>query len=180
MAVLLMLAGDYYCILIITKPVHPNIKPTGSDLLRHTKLINEEYENFPNKCVDKTIGAFTAQPLISELDCDRVGDNVNALVNTLPALIVHELTHWRQIGEPVIGAQIIDHCPAGYGPLNCRKIVGTSITPVMNADSYAWFANEYYWSISCKKEYKDPTTNRNYGLCPVDEDATGGARCTVQ
>lgn len=85
-------------------------KPTGSDLPRHIKLVNEEHVDFPNDCVDKTVGAFIrssddgnsallricdlgwAQPLISELDCDRVGDNVSALMNTLPALIIHELT----------------------------------------------------------------------------------------
>jgi hypothetical protein len=60
---------------------------------------------------------------------------------------------------------IQDYGDAGYGPLNTRNFNKDSNVPASNADQYRWFAQEYYWTVQCKKDYKAPISNADYLKC---------------
>jgi hypothetical protein len=74
----------------------------------------------------------------------------------------------------VTGQAIVEFGDDGYGPMNTRKFNKDSNVPVVNADQYCWFAQEYYWTVLCKKDYKAPKSNNDYLKC-----TDGSERCQV-
>ncbi|KAM0794234.1 hypothetical protein BDR22DRAFT_714524 [Usnea florida] len=96
--------------------------------------------------------------------------------------LVHELTHAQPVfscpetkaftdipwtGDTAYGPQKTRMLAAGQGkdhdghPLPAKYAIS-------NADSYAWFANEVYWTVLCKRPFSDPTDNSfaPAGVCP--------------
>lgn len=71
----------------------------------------------------------------------------------LGSILLHEYTHWDHLAMPPLGARTSTYDHA-YNPINTRALDKTKA--IYNADSYAWFANEYFWSSTCKKLYGDP------------------------
>ncbi|KAI4111316.1 MAG: hypothetical protein LQ345_006829 [Seirophora villosa] len=65
----------------------------------------------------------------------------------LGGVMLHEYTHGEHIRD------------WAYGPVDVRNLRSNKETvkyPVFNADSYAWFALEVYWSKVCGKTFAAP------------------------
>lgn len=55
-----------------------------------------------------------------------------------------------------------------YGPIQTQAF-GKDVRAITIADSYAWFANEAFWSLECKKSFGAPKEGD-------DEDPSCGAK----
>lgn len=67
-----------------------------------------------------------------------------------------------------------DYGNAGYVPANTRNFNKDSNVPVGDADQCRWFAQEYYWTVLCQKDYAAPKNNRDCLKCKEGED-----NCTI-
>jgi len=96
---------------------------------------------------------------------------------SLGSLILHELTHFMLVGEPV-GYPPNDQEPdEGWGEpklyiydyfTGISRIVGAirrkPTACKHNADSYAWYANEVYWTVQCNSVLSRPDAGTENGL----------------
>lgn len=53
--------------------------------------------------------------------------------------------------------------------MNTRSFNKDSNVPVSNADQYRWFAQEYHWTLQCKKDFAAPKSNWDYIKCKEGE-----------
>lgn len=73
-------------------------------------------------------------------------------MRSLSMSLLHEMTHYNAIGGAARGTMaIIDIVPGAY---ECFKL--DTDAKGDNAQNYAWFAGEAWFSHSCKKTFLDP------------------------
>ncbi|KAF9874751.1 hypothetical protein CkaCkLH20_07888 [Colletotrichum karsti] len=109
-------------------------------------------------------------PLLGKTTCEELGNNVSGLMSSLPGLILHELLLIDWIGKEATGTHVRDFLEGtddiefdGTGPLNVRKFKDDKkFDTRFNADQYRWFAQEYYWSVICSKDFEAPSSNSDY------------------
>jgi len=85
---------------------------------------------------------------------------VHKLMNNLPAILLHEITHFNLVGFPARAdfankpfniaksAYIVDYAPGVLLAYRCWQLGGGE-NCALNAYSYQWFALEVYWTYEC-------------------------------
>ncbi|KAI9880630.1 MAG: hypothetical protein M1830_001981 [Pleopsidium flavum] len=140
--------------------------PTGNDLLGNIFVQKKDTES---QCGGRTLAYMgdhnTDDPFIVVCDilfkhkglfdtkCEDLGDNVSYKMLTIAGTLLHEYTHWNKLAQDIVGGEVIDQ-PNGYGPVNTRTL--DKSLALKNADNYAYFASEVFWSVICEKSYADP------------------------
>ena len=92
-----------------------------------------------------------SKKLNSDVQQSDLDDFASANMRTLPMTLLHEMTHVRAIND-AINEQVIDTASGSY---KCFMLADDAKT--LNAQNYAWFAGEAYWSRQLNKEFTDPT-----------------------
>jgi hypothetical protein len=76
---------------------------------------------------------------------------------TIGAVMLHEYTHWYKLMSPVMRPAFKRKGTKdrAYGPFKARLEHGfiTAEKATTNADSYAWFASEVWWTQACVKSH---------------------------
>ena len=101
-------------------------------------------------------------PLLDR-NCDTLGEHVS-INNMVPTgyYMFHELFHWTALVNPT-GARMVsrirdvwgtpqDPPISPYGPYD-TVIINQRKTPTMNADNFAWFALEAFYTKHCDKRF---------------------------
>ncbi|KAK0671543.1 hypothetical protein QBC41DRAFT_315523 [Cercophora samala] len=89
-------------------------------------------------------------------DGGDIGDNVSFHFNTLGMTILHEYLHYDLMIKSSFGAIIDDpKDQPGYGSVAVYDKLPKDLARI-NADSYAYYAAEVYWSLICQKEFQAP------------------------
>ncbi|KAI9759839.1 MAG: hypothetical protein M4579_002046 [Chaenotheca gracillima] len=156
---------------------------TGADIFATIQIDADDY--LSTKPCDKTAVAYTnnwvtqptqmhfcdsnvrnayAFPDLSEITCDKLGPTVSDKMLSLGGYaLLHEVSHFNKVSQGPITPfnqpqnEVGDY---GYGPQKTRQLLQEpSDRVVANADSYAWFANEVYWSNKCGHGFGAPTDN---------------------
>jgi len=94
---------------------------------------------------------------LRQIKCEDLGKHVNAIMEVMPQTLLHEYTHVKQIMEPIIGAGLIEVGKTlnhAYGFEKSRGLDKNLAT--RNADSYANFATEMFWTTKCDRDFKKP------------------------
>ncbi|KAK4675965.1 hypothetical protein QC764_507865 [Podospora pseudoanserina] len=89
-------------------------------------------------------------------DGGDIADNVSFHFNTLGMTLLHEYLHYDLMIQSSFGS-IVDNPDdkPGYGPVAVYDRLPKDLARV-NADSYAYYAAEVYWSLICQKEFQGP------------------------
>lgn len=91
---------------------------------------------------------------VKAIDCGSLDHEVSWKMDTLGATILHELTHWHKLVVPPLKKETDDE-DNYYGCKGARDLPKAQSTNV--ADQYNWFATELLWTMSCGKDYANPT-----------------------
>ncbi|KAG8528663.1 uncharacterized protein KY384_006350 [Bacidia gigantensis] len=67
----------------------------------------------------------------------------------LGSILLHEYAHWDWFLGSIHNGEVIDQ-PNGYGWKQARAL--NKNLALFNADSYGWYATEFFWSVICEKE----------------------------
>jgi hypothetical protein len=114
-------------------------------------------------------GLRAASPGSSQpVTCNTVGTRVGNAMRTMGHTLVHEYTHVVEIMEPVLGKGITKNgCTDDfkYGFFKCRKFEKKWATE--NADSYANFATELFWTTTCNRDFDPPWSEKNAAVHDV-------------
>jgi hypothetical protein len=97
--------------------------------------------------------------------CNTVGTRVGNAMRTMGHTLVHEYTHVVEIMEPVLGNGITERgCTKDhkYGFFKCRKLEKKWAKE--NADSYANFATELFWTTTCNRNFAPPWSEKNVAV----------------
>lgn len=100
---------------------------------------------------------FTRGTLGKSVTCDTVGTRVGPTMATRGHTVLHEYTHVTEVMQPIFGHGIPprgktdDHA---YGFDGCRKLQKDQAWD--NADSYASFATELFWTTTCDRDFEPP------------------------
>jgi hypothetical protein len=89
--------------------------------------------------------------------CGGLDLRVSRKMRTLGSNLLHEFTHASFLVMPpliYVAKGMEDH---EYGAHSCQAL--DKKKALYNADSYAWLAMEIFWSIACKRSFKNPTDN---------------------
>jgi hypothetical protein len=95
---------------------------------------------------------------IEPVTCDTIGARVSPAMATKGHTVLHEYTHITEVMQSIFGGVIStkgrtdDHA---YGFDRCRKLDKTYAR--VNADSYASFATELFWTTMCKRDFDPPS-----------------------
>ncbi|CAF9922468.1 MAG: hypothetical protein HETSPECPRED_005081 [Heterodermia speciosa] len=88
-------------------------------------------------------------------DSDEMSDELRILAS----IVVHEYTHWDWFLKSIHGGEIVDthgtEEASGYGLTNVYYDLDKKYA-LYNADSYAWYLTEVFWSVLCAKSFKAP------------------------
>lgn len=130
-------------------------------------------------------------PALSAITCGAGGTDTGTIGTTVSDkmtslggyALVHELTHAGPVFQSSATKAFTDLPETGdvaYGPQKVLQLLagqgkdsdGHPIPAkycINNADSYAWFVNEIYWTITCKRNFGPPTDNSYApaGVCPA-------------
>jgi hypothetical protein len=94
---------------------------------------------------------------VRQVTCDDLNHRISRQMKTMGTELLHEYTHNSKIVSPIIGAGLPravateDHV---YGFEKCRGLNKDLATT--NADSYALFATEMFWSTKCDRDFEPP------------------------
>lgn len=100
--------------------------------------------------IDKNRGPAERQfPGAPDVSCDTIGEFVGAKMDTMGHALIHEYTHSDDLVKPVVGKHVKDR---SYDADKTRKLDKKKATT--NAESYAWFATELFWSTLCKRDFR--------------------------
>ena len=91
---------------------------------------------------------------VKAVDCDNLDKRVSWKMDTLGATVLHELTHWRKLVVPPLKESTYDE-RYYYGCEGARNLPKEKSTNI--GDQYNWFASELLWTMSCGKDYAEPT-----------------------
>jgi hypothetical protein len=94
------------------------------------------------------------KPLNSEILCTDLDASCSLKMRSLSMSLLHEMTHYEEIGAAARGTMAIVDIEKGRGAHDCFKLDSDAKTD--NAQNYAWFAGEAYWSMKCDKTFTDP------------------------
>ena len=112
---------------------------------------------FTNAYTDATTGRFHIcrrgldKPLNSGIECTDVDNSCSKKMRTLPMVLLHEMTHYDNIGLAAHGISIVDDASGAY---DCFTLSPEEKSD--NAQNYAWFAGEAYWGWTCGKTFENP------------------------
>ena len=109
-------------------------------------------------------------------------------MDSRPSVFVHELMHFDPVAAPPNKNQvpIRDYGPATYGPYKMTVYryhpadlpkelgsdrYGAAGSALYIADTFHWFVNELYWSITCDHDFNDPPINADtqFPYIPSDQ-----------
>ena len=113
---------------------------------------------------------FTRGTLGKSVTCDTIGDRVGPDMATRGHTVLHEYTHAPEVLQPIFGngrspkGRTSDHA---YGFDGSRKLDKNYAWD--NADSYAAFATELFWTVTCDRDFDPPLPVR----APVSPDELG-------
>jgi predicted SprT family Zn-dependent metalloprotease len=82
--------------------------------------------------------------------CGMLHEQVSYKMDVLGKTLLHELTHFKALVSPSLKDKGRDYI---YEPEEVRAL--DKDLAVHNADSYAWFAVETYWTTVCKRSFLD-------------------------
>ena len=119
-----------------------------------------------------TFYAYT--PALEFLSCDQLDNFVSLKMMVPGSMLLHELMHWARLTLAHAELTVVDwnaakdpnvNPPSGYGPYHAELLQKQKKDPVINADSYVWFALEAYWSEKCGRTFEsqledDPVDDR--------------------
>lgn len=95
-----------------------------------------------------------------ESNCKSVDKYISPLMYSMGNTLVHQYMHLDNLVKGIVGAPMLNRA-YDVGTLNVfnldKKLART------NADSYAWFATELFWTVECKRDF----------LTVLDFDETG-------
>ncbi|ETS79551.1 hypothetical protein PFICI_09404 [Pestalotiopsis fici W106-1] len=144
-------------------PTNPD--PTGNSMLGNIEIVKDYQDvNGDYNCDDGTMAllvdwstdnphlilcdlAFTHGGIdkgydnVQKIDCDWVDDRVTWKI------------HFEKLVVPPLDLDVTDE-EDGYGPVNTRKL--DKDKALYNADSYAWYATEAFWTKHCDNDYGEP------------------------
>jgi tRNA A37 N6-isopentenylltransferase MiaA len=71
-------------------------------------------------------------------------------MNTIGFVLLHEYTHWETLMSPVMLPAFQEKATLdeAIGPWKVRQLTRHQAT--WNADSYAWLAQEIWWTQTCR------------------------------
>lgn len=135
-----------------------------------TKMVSQmvcDREDFDNACNPNSnaytraeTGKFHICPLgllkklNSEIECTDLDASCSQKMRSMPMFLLHEMTHYNEIGEKARGGFPIFDEANGRGAYDCFTLSSSEKSD--NAQNYAWFAGEAYWSNSCQRTFEDP------------------------
>ena len=99
--------------------------------------------------IEKGYGSGSSR--IHQVDCNTIGSLISDDMETLGSVFIHEFTHWESLISPPLKSITDDH---GYGTYDAFTLDKSK--SLSNADNYAWFANEVFWTVKCKHSFSDP------------------------
>ena len=88
----------------------------------------------------------------AQVKCDTIGHRVSENMTTLASILLHEYTQFKPLVSPPLGNSTQD-LQDNAGPFSARRMKNKAVE---NAESYVWFANELYWSETCRTQFEDP------------------------
>ncbi len=138
--------------------------------------------DFPDEYVHLIVCTRTMQlPLISEMSCDKLSDHIDKTFDTLAATLMHEYVHWSALMKRALDTKdppqrkIHDfEAPKGsdpengYGAYNAMRI-REKHDPTDNADNYAWFALEAFWTRECAPQESYGPPRKGEPRCDVED-----------
>ena len=82
--------------------------------------------------------------------CDTWFPRISRKMNTIGFVLLHEYTHWETLMSPVMlpAFQKKATLDEAIGPWKVRQLTRHQAT--WNADSYAWLAQEIWWTRTCR------------------------------
>lgn len=90
--------------------------------------------------------------LNGDIECTDLDASCSSKMRSLPMTLLHEMTHFEDIGADAhANERIIDLKSGAY---DCFKL--TDEQKRGNAQNYAWFAGEAFWSVQCDRTFNDP------------------------
>ena len=101
------------------------------------------------------IGAFsgTGYPGAPVVTCAQCYPRISTHMWTIGVAMLHEYTHWYKLMSPVMSPafKVKGTKDRVYGPFQARIVNGFigAEEARSNADSYAWLANEAWWTQAC-------------------------------
>ncbi len=117
------------------------------------------------------------QASLGSLTCNDLRDKAGKYMMCPGSMLLHELMHWKRLTMAHAGIEIDDwnrlkdsdvNPPDGYGPRNAETLQRLGKDPVLNADSYTWFALEAYWSEKCGRIFGDQVEVDDHVIGPDD------------
>lgn len=126
-----------------------------------------DYEDFDNFC-NQNINAYTngdtgrfhicpkgfSLPMNSDIQCQNLDASCSKKMRSLSMSLLHEMTHFNRIGADARGSMGIVDVDNGKGAYDCFMLNTDDKSD--NAQNYAWFAGEAYWTRECIKRFDDP------------------------
>lgn len=88
---------------------------------------------------------------VAAVTCDTVGYEVSKRMNTMGSTILHEYTHFTRLVVPPLTAATEDY----ENKLHQLKVIARTGDAVYNAESYAQFANEAFWTLKCGRWFDE-------------------------
>lgn len=133
---------------------------------------------------------FWTKPFLDAVDCNYVKKNwqrVNRKMATAGSYFLHEWMHYSEITKaPNDNKQIDDQTITNidnkatrwcYGPFFTHQYcLSSTPTPRLNADNFAWFATEQYWSAKCSQKFDEPVEKESEDQTDQGAPATLGQR----
>lgn len=95
--------------------------------------------------------------------CGGLDREVSLKMEWLGSTLLHEYMHFGALVVPALSIRPIDH-ECGYGAFNTRHLYKAKA--LSNTDSYAYFAQEKFWSLACRVNFLDSTGPVEEG-CPA-------------
>lgn len=82
--------------------------------------------------------------------CETWFPRISRKMNTIGFVLLHEYTHWETLMSPVMLPAFQEKATLdeAIGPWKVRQLTRHQAT--WNADSYAWLAQEIWWTQTCR------------------------------
>jgi hypothetical protein len=95
---------------------------------------------------------------------------------TIGMVLLHEYTHWDKLMAPVLppnfsAKSILDYVYGAFMTRIENELIAPEL-PIWNGDSYAWLANEIWWTQACVSSHgplTPPLRGDNWARTRADE-----------
>lgn len=93
---------------------------------------------------------------IAAVTCETWWPRISSVMDTVGTVLLHEYTHWDTLMTPVMLPAFGEKAALdeARGPWAVRRLSRSEAT--WNADSYAWLAQEIWWTHTCRGNHKGP------------------------